>query len=62
MHPDFAKKLSLHVGETNVGIQKIISLKLNSFGIVITFFSIEDKKARSCFIEKTFLMANIFIG
>lgn len=41
--------------------QKINSNKLKNFGIVVASFSIDNKNGKSCFFEKTFLLANINI-
>ena len=59
MHPDFAKKLGLQVLSTNVGAQKIDGSKLDTFGMVIASFSVEDKKGRSRFFQEIFLFADI---
>ena len=61
MYPNFAKKLNIQVCEIKVSVQKIDGLKLNTFGIVITSFSIEDKEKKSRFFEKIFLLADISI-
>ena len=61
MNPDFVKKLNLQVYKTKVGAQKINSSKLDTFGMVIASFSMEDKKERSHFFEEIFLLANISI-
>ena len=59
MYLDFAKKFSLQIQDINVDVQKINSFKLDTFGIVIASFSVEDKKKRSCFFEGIFLLADI---
>lgn len=59
MNLDFAKKLSLRIRKTKVGAQKIDGFKLNSFGMIIAFFSVEDKEERSRFFEEIFLLADI---
>ena len=57
MHPAYAAKLGLRVRETDVGAQKIDGSHLDTFGMVIAGFSVEDKlgkcgytvpRARAC--------------
>lgn len=59
INPDFIKKLGLRICKTKVGTQKIDSIKLDSFGIVIASFLMEDKQKISRFFEETFLLADI---
>lgn len=59
INQDFTKKLVLEIYKTKVDAQKIDSLKLDTFGMVITSFSIEDKERRSRFFDKQFLLADI---
>ena len=59
IHPTFAKQLGLPVQSTNVGMQKIDRSTLDTYGMVVTSFSIIDKRNRVRFFEETFLMANI---
>lgn len=40
-------------------MQKIDGLKLNTCGIVIASFFVEDEQKRFCFFEETFLLADI---
>ena len=58
MNPDFARKLSLKVWETNVGAQKIDGSALETFEMVNADFQIEDKAKRPRFFQETFLVAN----
>ena len=58
MNPDFACKLGLKVWKTNVGAQKIDGSALETFGIVIADFQVEDKANRPRFFQKTFLVAD----
>ena len=44
MHPDFVKKFDLRVRETRVNTQKINSLKLGIFGMVMAFFLYKIRK------------------
>ena len=56
--PTYAKKLSLKTRKTNVGAQKINCSALETFGIVIVDFQVEDKGGRLRFFQETFLVAN----
>ena len=49
MNPDFAPKLSFKVWKINVGTQKIDSSALETFGMVIADFQVEDKANRPRF-------------
>lgn len=59
MYLDLTKKLGFRIREIRVGMQMINSSKLDTFGMVIAFFSMEDKKRRSHFFKKTILYTNI---
>ena len=52
MNSNFTKKLNFQIHETRVGIQKINSLKLDTFGMVITSFSMEDKNKYLAFFRR----------
>ena len=43
MNPFYTKKLGFHIKQTDVGDQKIDRSQLNTFGIVITCFLLQDK-------------------
>ena len=58
MNPDFARKLGLKVWKINVGAQKIDGSTLETLGIVIADFQVEDKTNRPRFFQKTFLVAD----
>ena len=58
MNLDFAWKLGLKVQKTNVGAQKIDGSALETFGMVIADFQVEDKANRPRFFQETFLVAN----
>ena len=49
----------LFVKPTDVGVQKIDSSTLDTYGMVVAAFSVTDKTNRVKFFEKTFLVANI---
>ena len=59
IHPTLAQKLGLPVRPTNVGAQKIDGTMLDTFGMVVTAFSVTDKANRVRFFEETFLVANV---
>ena len=59
MNPDLVKKFGFRVRKTKVDTQKIDGSKLDTFDIVIAFFSMKDKEKRSHFFEEIFLLANI---
>ena len=58
MNPEYARKLGLKIRRTNVGAQKINGSTLETFGIVIADFQLEDKASRPKFFQETFLVAN----
>ena len=59
MHPSFVKQLGLPIRPTNVRAQKIDGTTLDTHGIVVAAFSVENKAYRVRFFEKTFLVANV---
>ena len=59
MSPAYAKKLGFKTQKTNVKAKKIDSFALETFGIVIANFQVEDKSDRPRLFQETFLMANI---
>ena len=59
IHPSFIKQLGLSIRPTDVGAPKIDGTTLDTHGIVVAAFSVEDKANRVRFFEKTFLVANI---
>lgn len=59
MHLIYAKKIGLFIQRINFGTQMINSFGLDTFGIVIAAFLINDKDGKINFFEKTFLLANI---
>ena len=58
MSSTYIEKLDLSTQKTNVGAQKIVSSALETFGMVIANFHVEDKGGRSRFFRKTFLVAD----
>ena len=59
MTPAYASKLGLRVRHTDVGAQKIDGSTLQTFGMVLANFQVEDKLGRTRFFQETFLLANI---
>ena len=58
MSPAYAKRLGLKTRKTNVGAQKIDGSTLETFGIVIANFQVEDKGGKPRFFQETFLVAD----
>ena len=58
MSPAYAKRLGLKTWKTNVGAQKIDGSALETFGMVIADFQVEDKSGRPRFFQETFLVAD----
>ena len=54
----YASKLGLTVRLTNVGAQKVDGSTLETFGMVLASFQVEDKLGRARFFQETFLVAN----
>ena len=59
MSPAYASKLGLKVHHTDVGAQKIDGSTLETFGMVLASFQVEDKLGRIRFFQETFLLADI---
>ena len=57
MTPTYAKQLGFQVQKTNVGAQKIDSLLLQTFKMIIADFLVEDKLNRAQFFQESFLLA-----
>ena len=58
MSPAYIERLGLKTRKTNIGAQKIDGSALETFGIVIADFQVEDKGGRPRFFQKTFLVAD----
>ena len=58
MSPAYVEKLGLKTRTTNVGVQKIDGSALETFGMVIADFQVEDKGGRPRFFQETFLVAD----
>ena len=59
IYPAFTKQPSLLIRPTDVGAQKIDGTTLDTYGMVVAAFSVEDKTNWVRFFEKTFLVANV---
>ena len=57
--PVFTFQLGLKIWKTNVKAQKIDSITLETYRIVVTTFSILDKNSREKFFEKSFLLTEV---
>ena len=51
MNPAYTKKLGLRVRQTDVGAQKIDRSHLNTFGMVIVGFSLQEKLGKVRFFR-----------
>ena len=58
MAPAYAKKLELRVRKTDVGTQMIDRSTLETYGMVITGFQVQDKFGKARFFQETFLVAD----
>ena len=59
INPIFTKEPGFPIKPTDVGMQKIDGIMLDTNGIVVVAFLMIDKTNRVKFFEKTFLVANI---
>ena len=57
----YSKELGLQIQKTDVEAQKINSLLLNTFAIIISVFQVEDKLGKTRFLQELFLLANTSI-
>ena len=55
----FAQQLGLRIRKTNIGAQKIDSTTLETYGMVVSTFSVLDKDGRERFFKESFLLADI---
>ncbi len=55
----FAHQLGLKICKTNVGAQKIDGTTLETYGIVVSTFSVSDKDGRERFFEESFVLADV---
>ncbi len=59
MSQAFAHQLGLSIWKTNVGAQKIDGTTLETYGIVVSIFSVPDKDGRERFFEESFLLVDV---
>ncbi len=59
MSQAFAQQLGLKICKTNIGTQKIDSTTLETYGMIVSTFSILDKNSRERFFEESFLLADV---
>ena len=59
IHLTFAKQLSLPIRSIDVWAQKIDSTTLDTYGIIVAAFLMEDKANWVKFFEETFMVANV---
>ncbi len=55
----FAHQLGLKIQKTNIGAQKIDDTTLETYGMVVSSFSILDKDGRERFFEESFLLIHL---
>ena len=55
----FASELGLKIQKTNVRAQKIDGITLETYGIVVSTFSVSDKDNKERFFKKSFLLINV---
>ena len=58
MTPVYASKLGLKARHTDVGAEKINGSTLQTFGMVLASFHMEDKLGRAWFFQESFLLAD----
>ncbi len=59
MSQAFAQQLGLKIRKTNVGVHKIDGTTLETYGMVVSTFSVSDKDGRERFFEESFLLADV---
>ena len=59
MTPKYVSKLSLKICSSDVGALKIDGSILETFGMVLASFQIENKLGRTRYVYETFLLADI---
>ena len=58
MNPAYTKKLGLRVRQTDLRAQKIDGSHLETFGMAIASFLLQDKLGKVWFFQETFLVAD----
>ena len=59
IYPTFAKQLGLPIRPTDVKAQKIDGTMLDTHGMVVVAFSVENKTNQVSLFEETFLVVNV---
>ncbi len=59
MSQAFAQQLGLKIRKTNIRAQKIDGTTLETYGMVVSTFSMSDKDRRERFFEESFLLADV---
>ena len=59
MNLAFASQLGLKIRKTNVGAQKIDGTTLETYGMVVSTFSMSDKNGTERFFEKSFPLTEV---
>ncbi len=59
MSQAFVQQLGLKIRKTNVGAQKIDGTTLETYGMVVSTFSMSNKDGRERFFEESYLLADI---
>lgn len=59
--PTYTARLGLIIRKTDIGAQKINSLPLVTYEMVLVDFLVQDKFEKVSFFEKTFLLVDISI-
>ncbi len=59
MSQAFAQQIGFKIRKTNVGAQKIDGTTLETYGMVVSTFSVLDKDGRKRFFEESFLLADV---
>ena len=59
IHPTFAKESSLSIRPTDIKVQKIHGIMLDTFGMVVAAFSMTNKANQVRFFKEIFLVANV---
>ena len=59
MSQAFAQQLSLKIYKTNVGAQKINGTTMETYGIIVSTFSVSNKDSKRRFFEESFLLADV---
>ena len=59
IYPAYVKKLGLFIRPTEVGVQEIDNIILDTYEMVVIAFLVMDKANRVRFFEESFLVANV---